>query len=143
MKGWMVTVPAGLIALIGLIADKGEKLVQVLSLLGTLIGKLPLGVWSVLGVLALAMLVWATLIRKLQPLACGKRNGADADLVTVGFSTLVLPLLQWAQGADRATMLLSLLFGFGVGLLAPFLCRLIERCIPRKAVKPLPAPVDQ
>lgn len=140
MKSWMVTVPAGLIALIGVIADKGEKVVQVLALLTAWTANLPFGLWSFSGALALSMLVWATLIRKLPPQQCGRRLHADADFVVVVFAMALTLAQQAVTNPARGPMLMAAVIGFGAGLLAPFLCRLLERCIPRKAEKPFPEP---
>lgn len=135
MPGWMVTVPAGLIALVGVIADRGEKVVQVLSLLQAWTAKLPMGLWSFLLSLVLALLVWASAMRTIKRARDGSRPHNTANGMALAAAMVLTLAQQWVSEtgfADKGGTLMALVIGLIAGLLAPFLGHLIRGCFVKK-----------
>lgn len=128
MPGWMVTVPAGLIALVSVIADRGEKIVAVLALLQAWTAKLPMGLWSFLLSLVLALLVWATVISRVARARDGGRPHNTANGMALAAAMVLTLAQQWVSDTgftDKGGTLMALVIGLIAGLLAPFLGHLI------------------
>lgn len=135
MPGWFVTVPAGLIALVGVIADRGEKVVQVLSLLQAWTAKLPMGLWSFLLSLVLALLVWASAMRAVKRARDGGRPHNTANGMALAAAMVLTLAQQWVSDTgftDKGGTLMALVIGLIAGLLAPFLGHLIRALFVKK-----------
>lgn len=140
MKTWFFTVPAGLIALIGAVFDRGEKIIGFFTLLTAWTAQLPMGVWSFAVSLVLSGLVWATAIAKLPPKPCGRRAHFSADSLAL-FSALFVTIGQQATvGIGHGAMLQAFTSGMVAGLASPFIVKAITACWNRKPEKPLPEP---
>jgi len=133
VPSWWATVPVGLVAVVGVIADKGEGVMRFIALVTAFAAKLPMGVWSPLLSLVLAMLVWAVSIAKLRPAPCGRRPHLSAEFLSFVTGLFFTLLQQWAIGGDRAAYVLAVVLGLIAGLGAPFLCKCIAALWPRRA----------
>lgn len=122
-KAWVFTVPAGLIAVIGAIADRGEKIVGVFNLLSAWTAQLPMGLWSFGASLVLSGLVWATAIKKLPPRDCGKRAHFSADTLALLAALFVTVGQQWTVHLGSGAMLQAITSGLVAGLAAPFIVK--------------------
>lgn len=134
VPAWWATVPAGLIAVVGVVADKGEGVMRFVALVTAFAAGLPMGVWSPVLSLVAAMLVWSVAIAKLKPNPCGRRAHLSAEFLAFLTGLGLTMLQQWAIGGDRAQYVLAFVLGLIAGLGAPFLCKCFAAIPwPRKA----------
>lgn len=134
VPAWWATVPAGLIAVVGVVADKGEGVMRFLALVTAFAAGLPMGVWSPVLSLVAAMLVWAVAITQFKPNPCGRRAHLSAEFLSFVTGLGLTLLQQWAIGGDRAQYVLAFVLGLIAGMAAPFLCKCFAAIPwPRKA----------
>ncbi len=93
---------------------------------------LPLGVWSSLLALVVAMGGWAFAMKYLRPRPDGRAPQFAADLVSV-FLGIAVTITQ-VIGQPAGTVLQAMWMGVAVGFLAPTICRGISSAFSR--VKP-------
>lgn len=138
---WVYAVPAGLVAVIGVIADKGEGVWKFVGLAQAFMAALPLGVWSVAIALVLSVLVWATVIARAPRASDGTRahNLANGLAFMAGAGLIIAQ--QWAApGSTPEQKVLALGVALVVGLLPPFIGAALRALFRRKPPQCPPDP---
>lgn len=136
LESWMVTAPAGLIALVTLLADKGERLLGVLKFLQAWTATLPLGVWSFWASLLLALLIWHKAITRLPRGRTGDRAHVSAEFLAWAVAVVVTVGQQAFVSTGRGEILQALISGSIAGMLAPFVGKLVAAAINVRKAAP-------
>lgn len=136
LQSWMVTAPAGLIAIVTLLADKGESLLGVLKFLQAWTATLPLGVWSFWASLVLALLIWHKAITRLPLNPTGSRPHVSAEFLAWAVAIAVTVGQQAFASTGRGEILQALISGSIAGMVAPFVGKLIQAAVNIRSEAP-------
>jgi hypothetical protein len=122
-------------AFVILIAANGRAFFDALAGFPALIqawsAALPLGVWSALLALLLAMLAWGFALRYLHPRPDGRSPQLGADVLSILMAIAVT--VSQVVGQPAAVLLQAMWMGAAAGFLAPVLCRMVSSIKARAA----------
>lgn len=144
---WLVPVGSAIAAVLAALAANGKAALDALGgvpmLLQAWASGLPLGIWSFMLSLVLALLVWAKAITKLPPTASGRARHFSSDNLAIVTALTVTVSQQAIVGIGQGKLLSAIWIGLIAGFLAPWIGRAIRAMFSPKAPTaepPGPAP---